>query len=147
MPGPAPLGQPAWAWGRGLNLVVDPFLLRVRGRARTQPCACAHLLTHANPRAHVHPRTHRTRLYRSQVLQGLEAKPVSELEAFALGAQKWAYRYLSQHAKAMYVRRAVQMYNRLFAEGEMQALMGKVQLERLSLEHLLDSMKSTSRSD
>lgn len=37
-------------------------------------------------------------------------------------------RYLSQHAKALYVRRAVQMYNGIFAD--MDAFMSRVQLKQ-----------------
>lgn len=67
-----------------------------------------------------------------QVLSGLEAGSDTALREIADAAQHFAYRHLSQQAKALYVRRALQIYNGLFSGGTMERFVGRLEATHMS---------------
>ena len=93
-----------------------------------------------------HVRTRDPKAYRRvfvpiQVLSGLEAGGDAPLQAIASSAQRFAYRHLSQTAKALYVRRAVVKYNHLFGGWLERFVAQQLDASRLSIDHILDALR------
>lgn len=82
-----------------------------------------------------------------QVIKSIQEKSDEELQAIASAGQHFAYYYLSQHSKAMYVRKALQAYNRMFTD--MEGLMARIgragELSNLTTEKLLELMEGTGQ--
>ena len=67
------------------------------------------------------------------VLQNVQSMPDATLRRISDQGQHFAYTYLSQHAKALYVRQALKRYNAMFGGGgegggDMPALMEGLQV-------------------